>query len=262
MRLINEIVTIILFLIISDVCFFIVSNKLNKSIEEKNKSSEEKRKENGEKEENIIKNIKLVFIVLFSIISLISALDLYNIIIKNINWNIHVLGIIKYSKVSLEILNTSFVFSLGQLLIYLNILTLLIFKSKKSKIILLILFILIYIICLVFRLYNVYDFYKSSKQYDYLKNYDIIADFKEDNEISDKGALKILQEELKFDYAKDVKFELTSYDEIKDNKIKYACDFENFWVVKFSLMRNYEIYENITGVVDLNTGECATIIEK
>lgn len=253
MNLINEIITVSLLLIVFNIMFYIVSDFLNKKI---NKNCKEKLEVNNKSEiENKIKTVKNIFILVIGIITFATIIDVYNIIIKNENAYVHVLGFFKFAKINLGTLNASFIFSVGQFIIYLHIILLLLIKSNRKKIIMTTIFVLIYLGLCAYRLYEPFMFIQKAKQYEYLNSYDIISDFKEDDKISEKGALKILKDEFKCDYIANVTAELVNKDEIDDATIKYSNELEDFWIITFDYMRNYEIKEKVCAFVDLYTGE-------
>lgn len=245
MNLVNEIITVSLLLIVINIIFWMISNNISKKVKEKdNKDLESK-----------INKIKNIFILIFGILVFATLLDLYNIIIKNTNSYVHVLGIFKFAKINTGYLNTVFIFVVGQLILYLDIVVLLLLRKFKKRTIVTAIFVLLYIFICAYGLYTPYMFYKNAKQYEYLNNYDIIEDFKEDDQISKDGALKILKDEFKCDYIANVEAELVKLDELDDITIKYSCDFEEFWIVTFDYMINYEIKENVCAFVDLYTGQ-------
>ncbi len=248
MNLINEIITVSILIIIIYIMFYIISDFIRKKL---NKSS----KENIDKSK--IKNIKNICILIIGIVAFATIIDIYNIIVKNENAYVHFLGFFKFAKVNLGYMNSSFVFSVGQLLIYLEIISLLLIKSNKKKLIIAIVFVLIYLGMCAYRLYEPYIFIKEAKQYEYLNNYDVIEDFREDDKVSKDGALKIVKDKFKCDYIANVTAELVNIDDIEDTTIKYSCDFEDFWIITFDYMKNYEIKEKVCVFVNLYTGEMA-----
>ena len=69
--------------------------------------------------------------------------------------------------------------------------------------------------------------------------------------------MKIVKDEFKCDYIANVTAELVNIDDIEDATIKYSCDFEDFWIITFDYMKNYEIKEKVCVFVNLYTGEMA-----
>ena len=53
--------------------------------------------------------------------------------------------------------------------------------------------------------------------------------------------------------------ELIKLDDVEDTVIKYSCDFEEFWIINFDYMKNFEIYENVCVYIDIKTGEMSYI---
>ena len=252
MNLINEVVTVCLLLIVINIISFIISDFLNKKTIKNTKENIEDSKESKDIK---IKNIKNICILLVGMVAFATIIDIYNIIIKNENAYIHVFGFFKFAKINLGFMTSSFIFSIGQFIIYIEIILLLLVKSNKKKVILTVICILIYLGLCIYKLYSPYMFMKKAQQYEYLDNYDIIADFKEDDKISEKGALKIVKDEFKCDYIANVTAELVNKDDIEDPTIKYSNELEDFWIITFDYMNNYEIKENICVFVDLYTGE-------
>ena len=261
MNLLNEIITVILLLIVINIIFFMISNSINRKLNKIDKDSKnEKKGDNNDYSkrsdlETRLNKIKNVFILIFGIVGFATLLDLYNIIIENTNSYIHILGIINFAKVNSAYLNSMFIYSIGQLVLYINVLLLLLIRGSRKRIIITIACILIYILGCCYRLYSPYVFYKEAKQYEYLNNYDLIADFEEDDQVSEEGALKILKDEFKCDYIGNVTAELVNIENIEDITIKYSCDFEEFWIVTFDYMTNFEIKEDVCAFVDLYTGQ-------
>ena len=242
MNLINEICTVVILIIVIHIIFIWIENKIYKDI------ALEK-----------INKIKNILVLVIGILLFSNLLDIYNILIKDTNAYIHILGIFSFAKINTGYISVMFIFEIGQFAIYLEIIMLLILKSKKTKIISTIFLILLYSFLCIYKLYNPYMFYRSAEIYDNIYKFDLKADFRDDNKVSKEGAIKIIKEQYKFDYIKDVKAELIKLDDVEDTVIKYSCDFEEFWIINFDYMKNFEIYENVCVYIDIKTGEMSYI---
>lgn len=248
MNLINEICTVVLLIIVIHIIFIWIENIIDKN-----------KKNNTTDDINKIDKIKNVLVLILGLLIFSSLIDIYNVLMKDTNSYIHVLGIFSFAKINIGYINVMFIFEIGQFLIYSEIIMLLILKSRKIRIFITIIFILVYLSLAMYKLYNQYIFYKNAEVYDNLESFDIKSDFKEDNKLSEIGAIKIIKEEFKFDYIRNVKAEIVKLDEVEDTIIKYSCEFEEFWIVTFDYMKNFEIYENICVFVDAATGETSYI---
>ena len=248
MSLINEICTVVLLIIVIHIIFIWIENIIDKN-----------KKNNTTDDINKIDKVKNVLVLILGLLIFSSLIDIYNVLMKDTNSYIHVLGIFSFAKINIGYINVMFIFEIGQFLIYSEIIMLLILKSNKIRIVITIIFILVYLALSMYKLYNPYIFYKNAEVYDNLESFDIKSDFKEDNKLSEIGAIKIIKEEFKFDYIRNVKAEIVKLDEVEDNIIKYSCEFDEFWIVTFDYMKNFEIYENVCIFVDATTGETSYI---
>ena len=248
MNLINEICTVVLLIIVIHIIFIWIENIIDKN-----------KKNNTTDDINKIDKVKNVLVLILGLLIFSSLIDIYNVLMKDTNSYIHVLGIFSFAKINIGYINVMFIFEIGQFLIYSEIIMLLILKSNKIRIVITIIFILVYLALSMYKLYNPYIFYKNAEVYDNLESFDIKSDFKEDNKLSEIGAIKIIKEEFKFDYIRNVKTEIVKLDEVEDNIIKYSCEFDEFWIVTFDYMKNFEIYENVCIFVDATTGETSYI---
>ena len=248
MNLINEICTVVLLIIVIHIIFIWIENIIDKN-----------KKNNTTDDINKIDKVKNVLVLILGLLIFSSLIDIYNVLMKDTNSYIHVLGIFSFAKINIGYINVMFIFEIGQFLIYSEIIMLLILKSNKIRIVITIIFILVYLALSMYKLYNPYIFYKNAEVYDNLESFDIKSDFKEDNKLSEIGAIKIIKEEFKFDYIRNVKAEIVKLDEVEDNIIKYSCEFEEFWIVTFDYMKNFEIYENVCVYIDIKTGEMSYI---
>lgn len=242
MNLINEICTVVILMIVIHIIFIWIENKIYKNymLDKINK-------------------VKNMLVLVIGILLFSNLLDIYNVLIKDTNSYIHILGIFSFAKINTGYINVMFIFEIGQFAIYLEIIMLLILKSKKIKIISTSFLIILYLSLCIYKLYNPYMFYKSAEIHEDIEKFDLRADFKEDNKVSKTGAIKIIKEQYKFDYIRNVKAELVKLDEVEDTVIKYSCDFEEFWIVNFDYMKNFEIYENVCVYIDAKTGELSYI---
>lgn len=248
MSLINEILTTIALLIVVPILFMFIKSNIDSY---KKKLSEEKRN-SLEQEINKYKNI---FIVALGVLALSIMVDIYNELSVAENSYIHLLGVLKYAKVNKGYINTMFVFSISEFILVVEIMLLLIMNTNKKRIIVLICLVLIYCLILGVKLYDCYIFYNESKKYEYINDFDIKKDIEENNEVSEAGALKAIKNEFEYDYINNVITEKANLDEIKDETIKYSTNYENFWIVSFDYMKNYEITRNVCALVDMASGE-------
>ena len=248
MGLLNEILTTIALLIVFLILFLFMRSNL-KNIKEK--LSEEK-KNSVAIELNKWNNI---FIVALAILCFSIIIDIYNELSVAENTYIHLLGVFKYAKISKGYINTMFVFSISELFIVLEIILLLLLNSNKKRIVAVLICILLYSGVVGIKLKDCYTVYRDGQKYTYINDFDVKKDIEENKEVSEEGALKAIRDEFEFDYISNVITEKANLENIKDETIKNSCNYEDFWIVSFDYMKNYEITKGVCALVDLKSGQ-------
>jgi len=248
MGILNEILTTAALLIVLPILFWFISSYINTV---KSKMDDEK-KNSFELSINKFKN---AIIIILGLLCLLGFIDIYNEITVAENSYIHLLGVFKYAKINKGYINTMYVFSVCQLILTFEVLLCLLIKSNKKKIIMIICCMIVFALSIGIKLKEVYIFYKEAEKYNYINDYDIKADFERDGKISESGALKAIKNEFEFDYINNIVSEEANIEEIEDETIKYSCDYENFWIISFDYMKNFEITRNVCALVDFETGQ-------